>query len=151
MTNIKNLTDEQKLNKIVELYDQLNPLMQGFPSLVNRLKTIKDDLDTQHRDAYHALEELNMNAAEMAKWGKYTKRMAKERRKNKLLWELADSMQKEFDSKGKEPSVGSTLTNLTVAIQNKKEDIKKKAIANGVDYLQKIDKARVLSKNLGSN
>ena len=142
------MTDEDKLIEIVRLYKELNPLMQGFDSMVNRLKIIKEDLDTQHRDAYHALEELNMNAAEMAKWGKYTRRMAKDRRANKLLFELAESIQQVFIDKGREPIVSTLLSKVEVDIQNKRKDIKNKAATNGNAYMLKIDKVRELNSKL---
>lgn len=142
------MTDEEKLLEIVRLYKELNPLMQGFDSLVNRLKVIKEDLDTQHRDAYHALEELNRNAAEMAKWGKYTRSMAKERRKNKLLFELAENIQQVFTEKGKDLIVSDSLVKIETDIRSKRISIQQKALHNGKLYLQKIDKAREIKELL---
>lgn len=132
------MTDREKLEEIIDLYTKLERHMQGFDSLVIRLKGTKESYDQQHKDFYHMLEVLDFDASTGSKVLKSAKNMARLRRENKNLYELAEGMQTIFLDNGKFPMISAKLRTHIKACDNKAASVKKMATDNGSKWLSKI-------------
>lgn len=136
--SITDMTDREKLEEILDLYTKLERHMQGFDSLVLRLQTTREQYDQQHRDFYHMLEELDFNAAIGSKVLKSAKNMARLRRENKNICELAENVQKVFTDHGRCPMISAKLRNELKLCDSKASSIKKMATENGIKWLSKV-------------
>lgn len=129
------MTDHEKLLEIIRLHTELERLMQGFDSTKIRLESMKDKFDVLHKDAYHSLEVLDFDAATGSKWMRKTKAMARDRRDNKNLLELATDMNKIFLDCGRVPAISAKLRNAQKQCEQKAEHIRKQAVEGGNKYV----------------
>lgn len=132
------MNDRQKLERIIDLISELEPLIQGFDSMYNRLLTSRDKFDEQHKDAYHTLEVMDLNCIDAMKWFKHTKNLERDRRLNKNILELAENVKKVLDDKGRPAIMKQALQNAKVDADKKAEVIGKHALANGKNYMAKV-------------
>ena len=130
------MTDHEKLLKIIELHTELERLMQGFDSTKIRLESMKEKFDTLHKNAYHSLEVLSFDAVTGSKWIRKTKAMARDRRENKNILNLATEMNNIFSSSGRVPMISAKLRSALKQCESQAEGIRKQAVDGGNKYME---------------
>lgn len=129
------MTDHEKLAEIIRLHTELERLMQSFDSTKMRLESMKEKFDTLHKDAYHSLEVIDFDAVTGSRWLRKTKAMARDRRDNKNLLELATDMNKIFNDCGRLPAISAKLRSAQTQCEKKAEGIRKQAVDGGNKYI----------------